>query len=91
MKPCLLADGLQNQYEDLRQQALGSTTPGLGWALLVRQGMAAWMQALPALSPALTSTPPARSIINGPTCLESDLILALVALVLGTRLEVAHG
>jgi hypothetical protein len=58
---------------------------------MVRQGMVAWMRALPALSPELTSPAPTQSRSNGPTVPESDLILALVALVLGTRSEVAHG
>ncbi|MCC6192411.1 MAG: hypothetical protein IT318_25555 [Anaerolineales bacterium] len=49
------------------------------------------MQALPALSPELTSTAPTRSMNSGPTVPEGDLILALVALVLGNRSEVARG
>jgi hypothetical protein len=63
----------------------------LGWALLVRQGMVAWMQALPALSPELLGPAPTRSMSNGPMVPEGDLILALVALVLGNRSEVARG
>ncbi len=58
---------------------------------MIRQGMVAWMQALPALSPELTSTAPTRSMNSGPTVPEGDLILALVALVLGNRSEVARG
>ena len=58
---------------------------------MVRQGMVAWMQALPALTPELTSPAPTRSMNSGPTVPEGDLILALVALVLGNRSEVARG
>jgi hypothetical protein len=39
---------LVSWYEGLRRQALGSRDGegrGLGWALLVRQGMKSWMQA----------------------------------------------
>lgn len=91
MEPGFPADGLQGRYEDLRQQALGSAAQGLGWALMVRQGMVAWMQALPALSPELMSASLPQPKSSGPTVPEGDLILALVALVLGTRSEVARG
>lgn len=70
---------------------MGSAARGLGWALMVRQGMVAWMQALPALSPQLTYPASTRSMNSGPTAPEGDLILALVALVLGNRSEVARG
>jgi len=59
---------------------------------MVRQGMAAWMQALPtALSPERMRSSPPQSKSSGPMVPESDLILALVALVLGNRSEVARG
>jgi hypothetical protein len=47
----------------------------------------------PQLSPIkIRSTPaPTRSMNSGPTVPEGDLILALVALVLGNRSEVARG
>ena len=70
---------------------MGSAARGLGWALMVRQGMVAWMQALPVLSPERMSPASTRSMNSGPAVPEGDLILALVALVLGNRSEVARG
>jgi hypothetical protein len=83
---------LQRQYEDLRQQALApnSSNRGLGWALLVRQGMAAWRQAM--LKPA--AEPEASLAVSGPdrpAIPRQEFVLALVALVLGRRAEVTHG
>ncbi|HEX9796544.1 MAG TPA: hypothetical protein VGA52_06090 [Anaerolineales bacterium] len=49
------------------------------------------MQARPTLSSEMTSPSPTQSMGNGPMFPEADLILSLVALVLGNRSEVARG
>jgi len=39
------ADHLAARYEELRSQALGGSGRGLGLAVLLRQGMRAWVEA----------------------------------------------
>lgn len=69
--------------------APGSPVSGLGLALLVRQGMAAWVQALQeqARKPV---QPPGVSGGNRASVPQGDLVLALVALVLGGQAEASH-
>jgi hypothetical protein len=62
----------------------------LGWALLVRQGMAAWRQAM-LKAAAQPEAPLAVFGQERSSIPQQEFILALVALVLGRRVEVAHG
>jgi hypothetical protein len=81
---------LAEQYERLRRAALGQGAPASreGFAILIREGMAAWIQACASLLLQVTSPQPPRgalalTAVEGP--LQADLVsvLATMAVVAG--------
>lgn len=75
------------RYEELRQQVLCGVASGLGHALLLRQGLRAWMEAwsrCTTLEPAHnieTSRP--SEILPAPS--QAEAVALLATLVLGAR------
>lgn len=92
-----LPDYVLQQYEALRQEALGLAPDGRrghGLALFMARGMAAWLAALRALAPRMA--PPAPSLEPTtdlcsilPPSARSDLTLVLAGMVLACSQEVA--
>jgi len=93
---------LERQYEVLRQQVLNPKQPsnGVGLAVLIRNGMAAWMGTLTSqLRTCCVDSGQARA--PGTVEHNPEWVFALAALVLGNRLppweadklarEVCHG
>lgn len=92
MAPSQAAEVCQ-QYELLRQHALAPNAVDGGWGLviLLRQGLAAWMEAWAAQPPLVLGPVPGTP--PGPAGQDRDWVLALAALVLGDlgATEVRHG
>jgi hypothetical protein len=72
---------LLQDYENLRCQALQASNTSVGRILLEKQGMAAWMQFVPAHTPVF----PEQSLALSP-----DLVQVLTNLVIGCRGEVQN-
>jgi hypothetical protein len=83
---------LISAYEDLRKQAIGfSSSGGLGIALLLGQGMVAWMQACSWVSSATTlDNLCRRPTVSGPLPddLRGEVVLVLAAMALNQAPEV---
>ena len=83
-------DALVSHYEALRRRALdGPAGRGAGWALVIGQGMAAWMEACAALTPgpeagSVTSAPPPVPL---PSDLRGELVMVLARMVLARPIE----
>jgi len=81
-----------NAYESLRQSAI---TPGgkchhaPGWAILVRQGVAGWLDTL---SETIVTTPRRKPVYTGivPDSLHNQVVRILAGMVLGLGKEVTH-
>ena len=76
------------RYEELRRQALGEsgwTEQSLGWALFVRRGMAAWIQAVSTLQRPIDER---RCNIHADnpvlsTTLQGEIAMVLAGMVIG--------
>ena len=82
-------------YEELRRTALGAGAPssgrGIGLALFLRSGMAAWMETCAALMPR-HAEPTARAAAATPPLVPLDLRLEVATLLAEMALTVhAHG
>ena len=85
-------DGLIARYEELRQQVLGwphGIAHGQGLALLMRSGIAAWMQSW---APRLVEVPaPPKEWLDAdesfPLALHREVTMILAAMVLSGRQE----
>ena len=78
-----------DRYEELRGEVLGQSAgggPGLGLALLIRRGMAAWMRAwancTPHVEPRRVRDPPANRMF--PVDVRSQVARVLVDMVMNT-------
>lgn len=80
-------DPLVALYEFMRQQVLGSGGRGPGVALLMRRGMAAWLQAWKECVPQPPPLPPTAPRASGP----GDLMSELRAVLAGMALQVVRG
>ncbi len=84
-------DGLIARYEELRQQALGrpSGIPrGQGLALLLRNGIAGWMQAWAPC--AVVAMPPKERLgedASFPLAMQREVTMILAAMILNGRQE----
>ena len=82
------ADALRAGYEQLRGDALGtggSLYRGFGFALLVREGLAAWLLTFRE-SASASPRPPQRSVLSqtpSPAGLRAELTMILTAMALG--------
>jgi hypothetical protein len=77
-------EDLASHYEALRRQVLGCADPAgrvLGWALLARQGMVAWIRACAEI-PAPAETP-MRSGLDVPADLQNEIVRLLAGMALG--------
>ena len=76
------ADDLVANYEALRGQVLGTRTvpSSPGWDLLVRQGLAAWLQTACSPTPPLLPTASATPVVALPG-LQSELTHLLLTMV----------
>jgi hypothetical protein len=80
-------------YEHLRHDALGRTSSGsVGLTLLLRQGMAAWIQACSCGAPLVTREPkdavrPANTIHALPADVRSQAAIILAGIILHSRPE----
>ena len=87
------AETLTSEYEVLRRVALGGSnglSGGVGFALLLRRGMAAWMDAC--LTAALPSRPQSvpeqqQEVCAVPPDLRGEVAQLLAAMALGGRVE----
>ena len=79
------ADDLVANYEALRRQVLGARTgepSSPGWVLLVRQGLAAWLQTAWSPAPPIRPLPSSSSTPEGVLVgLQSELTHVLVTMV----------
>jgi hypothetical protein len=82
-------------YEGLRRQALGSRDGqgrGLGWALLVRQGMKSWMQAWSlrvTRGPAVSTTKTGLEDVS-PIQSRQEVVVILASMALGDHRQEAR-
>jgi hypothetical protein len=80
-------DSIVAGYEDLRHHALHNpaASSGLGWAVLVRQGMPVWMklcaESLTARPKTEASRPAADAVL--PCYVRSEMVQILTAMALG--------
>ena len=77
-------EGLIARYEELRQQALGGVPRGQGVALLLRGGVAGWMQAW-ARCVVESATPPKEPRVEDesfPLTLHREVTMILAGMVL---------
>jgi hypothetical protein len=85
------AETLTSEYEELRRVALGESGGlhgGVGFALLLRRGMAAWMDAcLKAALPSRAQSVPRRDSCAVPPELRGEVAQVLAAMALGSRIE----
>ena len=89
------ARGLVDGYEDLRRKALGgsrSGCPGYGLAILIRRGLAAWIQACLCATPSLPAPCPPGGDLRGTLSLdlESEVVHVLAAMALSTSWEASR-
>ena len=94
-EPALVALGdpstatLVTSYDLLRQVALGRSSPDdgprLGFTLLLRHGMAAWLRAWTACPPPQPRTPSAASPIAIPTLVHTELAQVWAHMALAHR------
>lgn len=79
-------------YEDLRHQALHNPAApsGLGWAVLVRQGMAVWMRLCAESLTARPQTQASRPATEGilPCYVRSEMVQILTSMAVGCWQEV---
>jgi hypothetical protein len=80
-------DALVAGYEDLRHQALHNPAApsGLGWAVLVRQGMAVWMKlcAESLTARPQTEAPRPATVVVLPYYVRSEMVQILTAMAVG--------
>ena len=84
------AEALVSEYEGLRRMVLGASgaTPGTGFALFLRRGMAAWMEACTtAASAFVTRHPPMQEDRVVPSDLRGEVAMVLVSMALSCRTE----
>ena len=76
-------------YEQLRGSALGKTNGrGIGLALFLRNGMAAWVHACSCGTPPATDTvPPTATVSSLPADTRSQATVILAAIILNRRPE----
>ena len=79
--------GLAVRYEELRQQVLTGIASGHGHALLLRQGMRAWIETWSRCAPRESSQTVERRPANGnlPVPVQAEIVALLATLVLGAR------
>jgi hypothetical protein len=79
------------RYEELRARILGGDVPGgLGLALLMRRGVAAWIEGWSTV-PALPRCPPAGAAVPPlPGALLGEVVLVLAGMALGTTCSEVH-
>jgi hypothetical protein len=81
------AETLTSEYEELRRVALGGSGGlhgGVGFALLLRRGMAAWMDAcLTAAVPSRPPSVPRQEFCAVPPDLRGEVAQVLAAMALG--------
>lgn len=85
---CQSAEALVGAYEALRQQATeqgSSSHRELGLALLMRQGVAAWLQAYRQAIP--KSAPQSDAAMALPPGIRGDLTLILAGMALGVAVK----
>jgi hypothetical protein len=87
--------GLVDGYEDLRRKALGGSRfggPGYGLAILIRRGLAAWIQAYLCATPSSPIPSPPRGDLRGtlPFDFESEVVHVLAAMALSTSWEASR-
>lgn len=80
------ASQLVARYEELRSQAMGASGPGLGLALLLRQGMRAWLEAW---SDCTLPTPAERPLESGgdevvPVQLRAEIAIVLAGMAMSS-------
>lgn len=77
-------------YEQLRGDALGKTSGGVGLTLFLRQGMVAWMQACSCVTPppAKDAVPPASAVSPLPAGVRSQATMILAGIILNCRPEI---
>jgi len=84
-------EALLSEYEELRQVALGGSSgviQGTGFALLLRHGMAAWMEAcVTAASSSRPQPVPRQEHRLVPSDLRSDVALVIAAMALACPIE----
>jgi hypothetical protein len=85
---------LADAYEQLRHDATGPSECGgslRGLAILLRQGMVAWMHACATVAPAADALSPSRLGVAVPACpnLQREVIDVLAAMALTTAQEVS--
>ena len=85
-------DEMVARYEDLRRDALaepGAVPRSHGWALFLRQGMAAWIRAwteCEASAPGQERRAPVRDAVGVPRVLGCEMVKVLADMVLGAGL-----
>ena len=85
---------LADAYEQLRHEATGPSGRGgslRGLAILLRQGMVAWMHACATVAPEPAALLPSRRGVAVPTCpnVQREVIDVLAAMALTTAQEVS--
>jgi len=83
------AQALREGYEVLRKQALEGRAGGLGLALLLREGMAAWIHAGERAIPAPVPPRPARPDPGLPDGVHGEIVTVLAGMALTTYREAA--
>ncbi len=80
----------EQEYQNLRREALEASSRGHGLALFLSRGMMAWLEALTALRsrPLLRSTP--QEAFDLPSVLRADLTTLLANMVLSCMGREAH-
>ena len=80
---------LRESYEQLRCHVLAGSPGGghAGLAVLLREGVAAWMERITAVTPVLSARPDDALTITGP--LHASLVQILTSIALG-RIEEIH-
>lgn len=78
------AQALREGYEVLRDEALQGRARGLGLALLLREGMAAWIRAGERAIPAPVPSRPARPEPGLPDGVHGGVVTVLAGMALST-------
>lgn len=81
------AQALREGYEALRDEALEGRARGLGLALFLREGMAAWIHAGARAIPAPVPSRPPRSESGLPDGVHGDVVTVLAGMALTTYRE----
>jgi hypothetical protein len=78
------------EYEDLRRQALQTSSRGHGLALFLTRGMMAWLEALTALASRPIAQSASPESIDLPSVVRPDLTTLLANMVLSCMKREAH-